>query len=98
MTSYLCILYISSLAFPAVVLLKTSSKWPQRHAVVASVRRPQQCVDVELCRLRITEEYTRVMVELDNDDRALNAVIERILVTEATNPCLLYTSPSPRDS
>ena len=80
------IFLISPFSLPAIILLKTSGQWSKRHAVVASVRRSQQCVDVELRRLRVAEENSRVVIELNDDDGALDAIVKWILIAEATDP------------
>src|SRR5262245_23379353 len=55
-------------------------------AVVVAVRRAHDGVHVELGRLRVGEKNTGVMVELDEDDRALDAIVERALLGEAADP------------
>ena len=52
----------------------------QVEAVVVAVRRAHDGMDVELRRLRIGEEHAGVMVELDEDHRALHPVVERTLL------------------
>lgn len=59
---------------------------PQREAVVATVGRAQQRVDVEALRLLVGEEDARVVVELDDDDGALEAEVEGIRGAVAADP------------
>ena len=43
-------------------------------------------MDVKLGRLLVIQEDARVMVKLDNDNRALNAIVKWILISEAADP------------
>ena len=55
--------------FPHKTLIAAIDQGPQRYAVIASVRRAEQRVDVELGRLAVGQEHAGVVVELDYDDR-----------------------------
>lgn len=55
-------------------------------AVVSRVGCSENGVYVEPCRLIVAQEHTRVMVELDDDDRALDAIIKRVVIAKTSYP------------
>jgi hypothetical protein len=77
---------LSPLALPTIPLLNSRYQRPQRHAIIAPVRRSQQSVNVELRWLRVAEEDSRMMVELNDNHWALDAVVERIFIAETADP------------
>ena len=58
----------------------------QIEAIVIAVRRSDDDVCVEFRRLRIGQEHAGMVVELDEYHRALNPIVERVLVTKPTDP------------
>src|SRR5262249_19079847 len=54
--------------------------------VVVAVRLPHDGVDVEFFRLLVGEVDAGMMVELDHHNRALDAVVERIVLAGAADP------------
>ena len=58
----------------------------QVEAVVVAVGRAHDRVHVEFRRLRVGQEHTGVVVELDERHRALDAVIERAFLRSAADP------------
>ena len=41
---------------------------------------------MELRGLLVCQEYTRVVIKLDDDDRALDAEVKCVIVAKSTNP------------
>lgn len=76
----------SMLTFPDKVLMHRLGLQLQSVAIIPAVRHPQQRVNVELGRLLVRQEHTRVVVELDQDDRTLYAEVERVFITEPADP------------
>ena len=58
----------------------------QVDAVVVAVRRSHDCMDVELRRFSVGKKNARMVVEFDEDHRALNPVVERTVLFEAADP------------
>ena len=58
----------------------------QVEAVVVAVRRPHDSVDVEFGRLRVGQEHTGVVVELNERHRTLHPVIEGAVFGKSTDP------------
>src|SRR5919201_1207077 len=55
-------------------------------AVIVPVRRPHQRMDVIAGRLVVVERHPVQMIELDQDDWALNPIIEDAVVVDAADP------------
>ena len=58
----------------------------QVHAVVAAVGRAHNGVNVEFGRQLVGEEHAGVMIELDHHHRALNPVVESVVLAGAADP------------
>src|SRR5947207_1915608 len=56
------------------------------HTVVVAIRRAHYRVNVRAGRLVAVESDARLMVELDEDHWAVDAVVENVLVTSAAHP------------
>ena len=56
------------------------------HPVVVPVRGPHHGVDVLPDRLDAVERDAGLVVELDEDHRAVDAVVEDVLLTDSTHP------------
>src|SRR5438552_12429477 len=54
--------------------------------VVIAVGRAHDRVYVKFRRLRMGEKHARVMIELDERDRARDAIVERVRLAEAADP------------
>ncbi len=66
-------------------------------AVIVAVRRAHDGVHVEFRRLGIGEKDTGVVIELDEDHRALNPVVERARFIEAADPAKMRVAEMPLD-
>src|SRR5258707_763378 len=66
-------------------------------AIVIAVWRSDDNVCVEFCRLRIGQEHTGVVVELDKYHRALNPIVERTIVIGAADPAKICCVEMPLD-
>ena len=55
-------------------------------AVIVAVRRAHDGMHMELCRLGVGEKDAGVMIEFDEDHRALNPIIERARFLKAADP------------
>lgn len=76
----------------AVVVRLFVMETQQIYSVIVAVRRSDNRMHMEFLRLRISEEYTGVMIEFNEDHRALDAVVERVSFSGAAYPtemCLL---------
>ena len=58
----------------------------QIDAVVTTIGRPDDGVDVMTTRLGDVEHDSGVLVELHEDDRAVDAVVERLVVSRPAEP------------
>lgn len=60
--------------------------FPDGLTIISRIRCPHNGVRVVLGWLLVCQENTRVMIELHQDDRALDTKVEGVIVAEATDP------------
>lgn len=70
---------------------------PKHRPIVPSIRRPNNGVRVEFSRLLIRQKDTRVVVEFEYYDRALDAEIVRVFVTTTSDPTEIGASEMAAD-
>ena len=66
-------------------------------AVVVAVRRAHDGVHMEFCRLGIRQKHAGVVVELDEDHRALDAIVKRAFFFESADPTEMRVGEMPLD-
>ena len=76
--------HISSLAMRMVNLLAVQPK--KVFAVVVAIRRANYRMNVVARRLVDVQRDSALMVELDEDDRAVNPIVENALLVRAAHP------------
>ena len=69
----------------------------QVDAVIVAVGRAHNRMNVELRRLRVGQKHPGVVIELDEDHRTLDAVVERARRIEAADPAEMRLGQMPFD-
>ena len=55
-------------------------------AVISTIGRSHQGVDMKFCRQGVGEEHTRVVIKFSHDHGTLNAIVKRVVLLGATDP------------
>jgi hypothetical protein len=59
---------------------------PNRLSIIPRIRHPYNRMRMVLRRLRIRQENTRMVIQLDQNHWTLNPEIERVVIAETANP------------
>lgn len=61
--------------------------------IVPPIRCPDDSMDMKLCRVLVHQKHARMVVKLDEHNRALNPVVKGIGVFKTTNPAEIGLVP-----